>query len=252
MYPARAVRGKDGPPTAMSQDEAADGEPASPGLPPFPRIRLELLEDLSPGSGPGFLRLIRRKLRAHHASGGAVSEPFIYDEVDRVALDAAVIAAHYLGSDGVRRVILRSAIRPPVYFRDPARAPTALPDRQGGLWELPAGLVEQDELSPEGLLRGAARELEEEAGFSVEPSRLSALGPSTYPCPGVIAERHFFFEVEVDPGERREPALDGSALEQGGLVVDVPLPFALSLCRTGNIEDAKTELALRRLAERYP
>ncbi len=223
-------------------------------LPAFPAIQLEMLEDLSPPeprSVRAFLRLVRRKLVARYPDG-TTSPPFIYDEVDRRGIDAVVIAAHFIGPGGERRVFLRSALRPPVYFRGRERAPIAVPDNKGGLWELPAGIIEEGEQSPEGLVRAAARELHEEAGFEVAPARLRALGPSTYPCPGVIAERHFFFEVEVSPRARVEPPLDGSALERLGCVVDVALVAALEYCRDGKIEDAKTELLLRRLAERYP
>jgi ADP-ribose pyrophosphatase len=73
-----------------------------------------------------------------------------------------------------------------------------------------------------------------------------------YPSPGVIAERHFFFEVPVDPKGRMEPPLDGSALERDGVIFDVSVAAALAMCGKGEIEDGKTELALRRLAERYP
>jgi ADP-ribose pyrophosphatase len=238
MYSAPAFRGK--------ERRMSGGEPRG-----FPSIRLEMLEDLSPPSGQGFLKLVRRKLRAHYPDETS-SAPFVYDEVDRRAIDAVVVAAHHVGPNGVRHVYLRSALRPPVYFRGTARAPVPVPDNQGGLWELPAGLVEADELSPEGLLRGAARELHEEAGLEVPPSALRALGPSMYPCPAVIAERHFFFEVEVDPAARVEPPLDGSALERFGKILDVPVGEALAMCARGEIEDAKTELLLRRLAERYP
>jgi ADP-ribose pyrophosphatase len=218
--------------------------------PDLPRIRLEMLEDLSPDTGAGYLRLVRRRLVAHYPDG-TVSGPFVYDEVDRRAIDAVVVVAHFSSRDGERRVFLRSAVRPPVYFRDPARDPVPLDNRDGGLWELPAGLVEAEEQSPAGLLRAAARELFEETGFDVPPERLETLGPSAYPSPGVIAERHFFFEVEVDPASRHEPPLDGSALERFGVVVDLPLSEALGFCRDGQIDDGKTELALRRLAERY-
>jgi ADP-ribose pyrophosphatase len=70
-----------------------------------------------------------------------------------------------------------------------------------------------------------------------------------FPCPGVISERHYYFHVEVDPASRAEPSLDGSALEAGGVVVAIPLAEALRLISSGQLADAKTEIALRRLAE---
>jgi ADP-ribose pyrophosphatase len=217
----------------------------------LPAIRLEVVEDLTPDTGKGYLRLVRRKLRAHYPDGTS-SALFVYDEVDRTAIDAAVIAAHYVDGSGARRVFLRSSLRPPVYFRDPSRAPYPMPERHGALWELPAGLVEVDEQNPEGLFRGAARELAEEAGLVVPSDRMRELGPSTFPCAGVIAERHFYFEVEVDPKTRIEPSLDGSALEYAGRVRDVGLDEAIAMCGRGELEDAKSEIALRRLRERFP
>ena len=212
----------------------------------FPRIRLEVVEDLSPADANGFLRLRRRRYVAHYPDGTR-SDPFLYDEVGRKAMDAVVIAAHYVEA-GERYVYLRSAVRPPVAMRD--RRPLAEPDRGGALWELPAGLVEADEWSVEGLPRCARRELLEEIGFDVELTALKQLGPNTYPAPGVIGERHIYFEVHVDPARRHEPELDGSALEKFGVVAPVRLARALELCRSGDIEDAKTEVALRRLHER--
>jgi len=206
-----------------------------------------MLDDLSPEAGAGFLRLIRRKLCAHYPDG-TVSEPFLYDEVDRRALDAVVIAAHYT-NDRCRSVYLRSSIRPPIYFRDAATAARHTPARQ--MWELPAGLAEPEEHGESGLCRAAVRELHEEAGFDAPPARFSELGPSLYTCPGVIAERLYFFDVEVDPGTRIDPPLDGSALERFGEVIDLPLADALDMCRRGDIEDVKTEIGLRRLAEKY-
>jgi ADP-ribose pyrophosphatase len=141
----------------------------------LPDITLEPLEDLSPADSAGFLRLVRRRFRAHYPDG-TVSDPFVYDEVDRRALDATVIAAHYADSAGVRQVYLRSALRPPTCFRDPARSPVELQERFGGLWELPAGLVEPTEQTPEGLVASAARELDEELGFQLPPTALTPRG----------------------------------------------------------------------------
>lgn len=217
----------------------------------FPRIELELLEDLTPPAEAGFLRLIRRRYRARYPDG-SVSAPFVYDLIDRAAVDAVVLVAHYLDAAGVRRVFLRSCVRPPVGGREAARSP--YPERdpaEGMLWELPAGLVEPSEQSPDGLVHAAQRELAEELGFSVAPSAFSELGASVFPVPAMIAERLYFFEVTVDPAARGEPHLDGSALERFGAVVAIPLVDALERCRRGTLMDGKTELALRRLAERH-
>lgn len=217
-------------------------------IPELPEITLELIEDLSPPAGRDFLRLCRRRFVLHYPDG-QISDPFVYDEVDRDAIDAVVIAAHFF-ADGARSVYLRSAVRPPVALRDARRSPIDEAMRSG-LWELPAGLVEPGEQSELGLLRSAQRELGEELGFRVTTDALRPLGPATFPAPAVVAERHFYFEVEVDPASRGEPELDGSPLEQGGIVCTMTLADALDACRSGAIEDAKTELALRRLAERH-
>ena len=216
----------------------------------LPKIQLELLEDLSPPEQHGFLRLVRHRYRATYPDGTR-SEPFIYDAVDRDAIDAVVIAAHFLAADGTPCVFLRSACRPPLTLRDSDRSPLPGEACDGGLWELPAGLVEATEESPNGVARAAQRELLEELGFEVGLAALVPLGHSTFPAPGFVAERHFFFEVRVDPRARREPELDGSPLERFGSVIELPLSEALALCRSGVIEDAKTELALRRLAEKF-
>lgn len=217
-------------------------------LPPLPEIALEQLEESSPDQGPGFLRVVRRKLRAHYPDG-TTSQPFVYDEVDRRSIDAVVLAAHYLGEGGEAWVYLRTALRPPVVFRDAARSPTRAIDPRGSIWELPAGLIDPGEQSPEGVSRSALRELDEELGFRAAAGSLVELGPSSFLAPGFIAERHFFFAIEVDPRQRREPSLDGSALEAFGAVHALPLEAALACCRDGRIIDEKTELGLRRLKE---
>lgn len=215
----------------------------------FPKIQLELLEDLSPADQTGFLRLVRRRYRAIYPDG-TQSAPFVYDAVDRNAIDAVVIVAHFEAADGTPRVYLRSAFRPPLTLRDRSQSPQPDEACDGHLWELPAGLIEPSERSPTGAVRAAQRELHEELGFDVRLESLAPLGRSTFPAPGFVAERHFFFEVRVDPAARREPMLDGSALEHFGRVIDLPLREALELCKAGVIEDEKTELALRRLLEK--
>jgi ADP-ribose pyrophosphatase len=217
-------------------------------LPALPKHALALVEERPSLDPPGFLRLKRMILRVEFADG-TVSEPFEYDAVARSRLDAVVVAAHYRDADGRRQVILRSCLRPPVAMRPREVSPIVEKGSLGGFWELPAGLVEDDEQSLTGLRRCAARELNEEIGIAVPPEALQELGPSSFPAPAIIAERHFFFHVEIDPHSFHPPTEDGSALEEKALVVAVDLAAALDLARTGAIEDEKTELALRRLAE---
>jgi ADP-ribose pyrophosphatase len=138
-------------------------------------------------------------------------------------------------------VFLRSAIRPALAIR------SIPPAHDGALWEVPAGLIEPDEAPADA----ASRELAEELGFDVDPAAMLALGPWAFPAPGIIAEMHYFFHVEVDPLLRHPPLEDGSVLEKDALIVDLPLSEALRHCRDGIIRDAKTELALRRLAEEF-
>lgn len=214
---------------------------------PSPHELLVLEELSAPESG--FLRRVSRRLQVR--TGQQVSEPFVYDEIDRRSIDAVVVVPYFResGAEGSTVfVVLRSALRPPVVLRDPARSPIPEPENRS-LWEVPAGLVEPEEISLEGLRRAASRELLEEAGFEVPQAALEELGPSSFPCPGVLAERHFYFRAEVRPSQQKAPSLDGSALEEAGELVAVPLEVALRAAREGRLADAKTELALRRLKE---
>lgn len=221
-------------------------------LPPLPKTRLlQQQKRLSPEPEDGkkpFLRVEHHVLCAHFPDG-TVSEPFHYDVVSREKLDAVVIAAHYRDEQGVRHVYLRSALRPPVALRPDDAHPMPGHEDGGSLWELPAGLVEPDERSEEGLRMSAARELHEELGFEIDPVRLLPLGPSTFPAPGIIGERHFFFHVPVLPDKRTNPPEDGSVLERNAAIVALSLKEALALVRAGRVEDEKTEIGLRRLAE---
>ncbi|HEU5073992.1 MAG TPA: NUDIX hydrolase [Polyangiaceae bacterium] len=213
----------------------------------LPTIRLELVEDVSPHDAGGFLKLIRQRYRAHYPDGSS-SQPFLYDSVDRRAIDAVVICAHYTTAGGPC-VYLRSCLRPPLFTRSKTRGPYDVPEPLGALWELPAGLVEERDQNPEGPALTAQRELFEELGFQVPIEAVQPLGFPLLAAPGFVAEQQFFFHVEVDPATQKQPELDGSPLEHCGQVIALPLGEALEMCRKGSFHDAKTELGLRRLAE---
>ena len=215
-------------------------------------MRVNVVEDTTEGArcDQGFVRVRRRRLSVTFADG-TTSAPFPYDEAWRENLDAVTIAAHYRDAGGVPYVYLRSAMRPPLALRPPEPVAAVQTDAPGGIWELPAGLVERDERTAEGLLRCAAREVEEELGFRVDAARYAPLGRGMFPTPGLIAERIHFFHVEVDPAARAVPSEDGSVLERDAVIVALSLEHAMTLVRAGKIEDMKTEIGLRRLDDHY-
>ncbi len=207
------------------------------GLPELPKVELEVTRERV-AHRDGFLHVRRLDVVVVH-EGKAPSAPLAYDVLDRRALDACVIVAHHRAPDGRTHVWVRTCLRPPLALR------TTEPTSSGVLWEVAAGLIEPGESAVEA----GARELAEELGFAVSASSLVPLGSWTAPAPAFIGEVHHFFHVEVDEAARTEPTGDGSPLEEDAAIIHLPLEDALAACRDGIVRDAKTELALRRLAD---
>ncbi|MCH2108419.1 MAG: NUDIX domain-containing protein [Polyangiaceae bacterium] len=232
-------------------------------LPAPPPIALRPIK-IESEAAPGYLSIRRSVLRVE---GDRREWPEIcYDELWRKSMDAAVVLPYFRApATNELFIILRSAQRPPVELRA-APGVITFDEEYRGLWEIPAGLIEESELTLEGSRRAAARELAEEAGLFFVDSELERLGHSTFPCPGAIAERQFFYAVELKFARRlqesdsgcqqkelvtknfsaSEPSLDGSVLEALGRVIAVPFEAALTAADKGLLPDAKTELALRR------
>jgi ADP-ribose pyrophosphatase len=200
---------------------------------------VSVTRDRSAGAGAtgGFVNLQRVDIVASFPDG-EISAPFPYDAATREGIDAVVILAwHRVGSE--RRVFLRSAVRVPLALREGMTA------QDYNMWEVPAGIIDAGETPTEA----AVRELGEELGFQVEPSRLEALGDWTWPCPGLIAERHYYFMIDLTGEPQGLPTEDGSPLERAASIVDLSIDELLVRCRRGELHDAKTELAIRRFAE---
>jgi len=220
--------------------------------PPLPEIGLEITEDYTGGSrcDEGYLRVKRRKMRARYADGSN-SDEFKYDVVERWNQDAVAILLHGV-RNGVRYIVLRSAIRPPLALRENLLAgaveyPAGV--SRGELWEIPAGLVEKDERDAKGLVTCAVRETEEEVGLTIREEDVRPLGGAMLPSSGIIGECVFLYECEVDTSRAHSPEGDG-ALERNARVIEVPFEQALDWCDRGLLPDAKTELAIRRFARR--
>ena len=217
-------------------------------LGPPPRVRIEVVVEDRPDVERPFLRLRHALLRNHYADGTS-SKEYAYDLVDRAAIDAVGIVLWADTPEGTK-ICLRSGLRPPLAFRSRYALPLPEPDPVTTIWEVPAGLVEPDENGAEGLRACAARETLEETGIAVDPEDFGALGPAVCLSPGVIGEKLHFLEARVDADVRGTPTLDGSAVEERGEIRFVLLDEALAATRDGRIADAKTEIAIRRLAER--
>jgi ADP-ribose pyrophosphatase len=135
--------------------------------------------------------------------------------------------------------LLRAGLRPPLSFGRPGETYLFLT-------ELVAGIIEDGD----DLRQRAAAEVLEEAGLTVDPSTVEALGAGMFPSPGSTAERFLFFAVEATRLEEGAPEGDGSPMEEGATCRWMRLDDAIAACVRGEIEDLKTELGLRRLRAR--
>lgn len=199
----------------------------------------EVTSDARVGEG-GFLRLRRMRMRLLLSDGSRTAEGG-WDYVERpMGLDAVVLALFRRTFAGVE-VLLRHGVRVAVQFGRPEQPQAML------FPELVAGIVEPGD----DLRERAAAEALEEAGLRVQAAGVDLLGPALYPTPGMCAELFHFVCCEVAAGSEPErPRGDGSPFEEGARVEWVPLADALARCASGEINDMKTEIGLRRLRER--
>jgi len=198
----------------------------------------------------GFLALRRLRMRNRRADG-SLSAGYVCDFVVRpYGLDAIVVAVWARRGDGGVDVLLRDGMRPALWFgRDPARLQVPDPRPYAQLTELVAGIVEDEDRGLAGLRARAAAEVLEEAGFVVDPAAIALLGAGSFPSPGSMPEKFHYAAVEVDPSTQAPLAGDGSPMEEGATTRWMDLDAAIAACVAGELEDAKTELGLRRLRD---
>lgn len=212
-------------------------------------IELEVESDEIIGQDGGFLGIRRMRLRNRRADG-SLSEPYACDFVERpYGLDAVVVALYRRTGAGVD-VLLRQGLRPTLVFgRTADRVPVPDPRTSLLLTELVAGIVEAHDKGLEGIRRRAAEEALEEAGYAIEPERITFLGAATFPTPGLMAEKFWLMAAEVVGSVPTKAMGDGSPMEEGSSTWWTALDEAIAACVRGEIEDCKTELTLRRLAD---
>jgi 8-oxo-dGTP pyrophosphatase MutT (NUDIX family) len=214
-----------------------------------PDIQIIKTEDNIVSSEPGFLEHHRVKLRLQFPDD-SISEEFNIDYVSRKSMDAVVIIGHYL-ENNIRYVYLRSTIRIPLTCRNYENSGVLEDMYVGHHFELPAGLVDDGELGVKGLSIAAAREFKEEVGFNYPSENFNLLGKRTFSTIGIAAERLFYYEIEVNPRDKKLPSLDGHPLEEFGQVIPVSMEDCKKLLDSGYLYDSKTEIGLRRFFEKY-
>ena len=221
----------------------------------MPRVdAIEIVEDRTALSrcDEGFLHVRRYRARNLRADGSR-SDTYRIDVLDRPSLDAVAVCLWARTPRGVE-VLLRRQLRPAVHFRrGKARA---LSEPEPLLFEeIVAGLLEPGEHGMEALRRRAIDEAREEAGVEIDPARLEPLGAPFYMLPGIISEKIHLLAAEIprgpEAGAFEAPQEgDGSPLEEGALLVWRGIEAAIAAAEAGDMEDAKSELAFRRLRDR--
>ncbi len=215
---------------------------------------IEIVEDRTASSrcDEGFLH-VRRYRALNRRIDGTRSAVYRIDVLDRPSLDAVAVCLWARTPRGVE-VLLRRQLRPAVLFR--RGKVRALPEAEPLLYEeIVAGLVEVGEQGLDALRRRGAEEAREEAGMEIDPARLAPLGAAFYTLPGIVSEKIHLLEVEVPRGPQAgvfdaPQEGDGSPLEEGATLLWRGLDEAIAACESGEIEDAKSEMAFRRLRDR--
>ncbi len=211
---------------------------------------LDVVSDEIVGRG-GFLAIRRMRMKNIRADGSRSAEYLVDFIVRPKGVDAVVVVVWQRAPDGTIRVLLRDGLRPPLRMGRP-REQLVLPDPRDYLFfrEVVAGIVEVGDHGDDGLRRRAALEVEEEAGYQVDPARITLLGAGTFPSPGAMTEKFYLAAVQIDDPEAAQPAQgDGSPMEEGSSITWLDLDQAIAACVRGDLEDAKTELSLRRLRD---
>ena len=196
---------------------------------------LSTAEDYSFGN---LFRVVRATLQ-YRRLDGRMSEP-----VTRVDFERGDSVGVLLYDPTQQAVILVRQFRYPVYasLDDNDRAGSGA--KRAWTLEIVAGVVERDQSVSEA----ASKELLEEAGYRVS-GELQPIA-TVYPSPGGTSERVHLFLGEVDQNQR--VGKGGGVATEGEDVQVILLPFreAMEMVARGEIQDAKTIIALQHLARR--
>lgn len=209
---------------------------------------IEVLEEEGLEERPPFIRVRTLRLR-HRYEGDRFSSPYLFDMLEGPFADAVAIVLYSIDLERNIWVGLRRGVRPSIYLRKNNPAKAALDGAPRLLYyEIVAGGIEYGDFEGLGVNGRAAREVQEEAGFQVRPEDVVALGEGTVSSPAYGMEKIHYRAVRVDPEQGCQPEGDGHPLEEVGDFQFHELTKAIAWCRSGMIQDGKTEIALLRFA----
>ena len=170
---------------------------------------------------------IREVTVRHEKFNGQMSDP-----LRRLVFERGDSAAALLLNRDTQKVILINQFRYPTYEKGP-----------GWIYEVVAGMVNQDE-QPEETIR---REVREEIGYKVGELQPIA---TFYVSPGGSSERIVLYFAEVGNADRVSAGGGRAAEHEDIEQVELTLPELWTALRHGDIVDAKTLIAVQWLRGR--
>ena len=158
----------------------------------------------------------------------------LFGDFERINIHRGDAVAMLLINPAKKTVVLVRQFRLAKYTRD----------GDGMLWEVPAGMMEPGE-KPEDV---AIRETLEETGYRIDNLKLLR---KILPAPGVMNEYIYIYKAEVSSEQK---IADGGGLAHEGEhleVHEIPISEALQMLSRGEIDDAKTVIALKEIEADY-
>ena len=177
------------------------------------------------GYKKAIFRIVEARLR-HERFDGTMSK-----EMTRLSLERGDACAAIMYNPLDDTILLEEAFRYPTYEKT----------KNGWLFEIPAGMINDDE-SPADAMK---REIEEETGYRVDAVKEIF---SFFLSPGGSSERIYFFFVRINPSQHiaKGGGLDSESEDIRSIHVKVD--DALKMLEEQKIHDAKSIIGLQWLA----
>ncbi|GIK41604.1 MAG: hypothetical protein BroJett011_54370 [Chloroflexota bacterium] len=210
--------------------------PARQTITDYAGVWVKILEETEEYKFGTLFRIIRAQLQ-YRRCDGCLSKP-----ITRINFERGDSVGVLLYDPQANAVILVRQFRYPVYAGLEPDQRAGQGARQAWLLEIVAGVKDEGH----SVREVANKELLEEAGYKVKGELQPLI--VIYPSPGGSSERIHLFLGQVDTGQRAGQG--GGVVAEGEDTQMIELPFqeAMDMVARGQIQDAKTIIALQHLA----